>query len=234
MAGRRGRDRRGGHVDPRHDDRQRRARDAVAGARLAAQHDPMGLDGLHARARDRDPAHRLDVGALRGEADLHGLGGSVRRRVRALRAGVVRRLADLLPRAPGLRRRDDHAGRDEPARPDGRPHAGRPGDGGDGSADAARTDSRPGDRRADRGLRLLALDLLRQRARRRRGAGDGLPPAARRRGARGRGQARLDRGAAARRRPGRHRLRHRPGAPARCLWRCSCATPGAPRGRCST
>ena len=62
------------HVDPRHDDRQRRARDAVARARRAAEHDPVGLDRLPARARDGDPADRLDDRALRLEADLDDLG----------------------------------------------------------------------------------------------------------------------------------------------------------------
>ena len=122
------------------------------------------VDGLPARARDRDPAHGLDDRALRLEADLDDLGHPVRRRQRALRARLVGRVADLLPRAAGLRRRHDHAGRDGAAGPDGRAGADRARDERDRRADAARPDPRPGARRPDRRLRLLALDLLRQRA----------------------------------------------------------------------
>ena len=89
---------------------------------------------------------------------------AVRRRQRALRAGLVGRVADRLPRAAGLRRRHDHAGRDGAARPDRGPAAGRAGDERGRRADAARADPRPGDRRPDRRLGLVALDLLRQRA----------------------------------------------------------------------
>src|SRR5262249_36839684 len=58
------RDRRGDHVDPRHDDRQRRLGDAGARPARAAVDDPMGRDGLSARARDGDPADRVGRGAV--------------------------------------------------------------------------------------------------------------------------------------------------------------------------
>ena len=52
------------------------------------------------------------------EADLDDLGRAVRHRQRALRPRLVGRVADLLPRPAGLRRRHDHAGRDGAAGPD--------------------------------------------------------------------------------------------------------------------
>ena len=63
-ASRVGRRARHDHVDPRHDDRQRRDRDARAGPGRVADVDPVGVHGLSARAGDRDPADRLGDGAL--------------------------------------------------------------------------------------------------------------------------------------------------------------------------
>ena len=66
--------------------------------------------------------------------------------------------------------------------------AGRAGDERDRRADAARADPRAGDRRPDRRHRLVALDLLRQRADRGGRAGAGGPAAEGRRGPRRRGR----------------------------------------------
>ena len=65
-----GRDHRRRHVDPRHDDRERCARDAADRAGRAALDDPVGQHRLPARARDGDPADRLGRRALRPEAGL--------------------------------------------------------------------------------------------------------------------------------------------------------------------
>ena len=78
------------------------------------------------------------------------VGGAVRHRLGALRPRLVGRVADLLPRPPGHRRRHDHAGRDERAGPDRRPAPRRPRDERGRRADAARADPRAGDRRPDR------------------------------------------------------------------------------------
>ena len=193
------------------------------------------------------PLTRLDDRALRLEADLDDLGGAVRPRQRALRARLVGRVADRLPRAAGLRRRPDHADRDGAARPDRGRRAGRAGDERGRRADAARADPRPGDRRRDRRLVLVAVDLLRQRADRRRRARAGRAAAEGRRRPRRRGAPRLARAGAALARPRRDRVRavgervarrlRRPagvGADRRrrgARRRCSSATPGARRGR---
>ena len=63
------------------------------------------------------------------------------RRLGAVRARLVHRVADRLPRAAGLRRRDDHAGRAGDPRPGRRPAADGPGDERDRRADAARARS---------------------------------------------------------------------------------------------
>src|SRR4051794_36309847 len=65
-------------------------------ARRLAEHDPVGLDRLHAGPRGRHPAHRVDVRALRREEGLDGLGRPVRARLGAVRPGLVVGLADLL------------------------------------------------------------------------------------------------------------------------------------------
>ena len=122
------------------------------------------LDRLPARARDGHPADRLGDGALRGQADVDDVGRPVPRRLGALRARVVDRVADRLPRPAGLRRRHDHADRPGDPRPGGRAAADGAGHEHDRRADAARADPRARDRRPDRRQLLLALDLLRQRA----------------------------------------------------------------------
>ena len=156
------RDRRLDHVDPRHDDRQRRPGHARARAARPDRRDPVGGDRLHAGAGRGDPDHRLGGPALRRQARLHRLAGPVHRRLGAVRPGHLDDRADRVPRAPGRRRRHDPA--DRPA-DDGRcrrtqadgtrdEHRRRAGD--------ARPDPRPHDRRPDPRQRQLALDLLRQ------------------------------------------------------------------------
>ena len=183
------------HVDPRHDDRQRRDRDARARARRAAVDDPVGRDRVSARARHRDPADRLGDGALRRQARVDDLGRAVPGRQRALRARLEQRVADRVPRAAGVRRRHDHADRAGDPGAGGGPAADGPDHERDRRADAARADPRPGDRRADRRQRVVALDLLRQRAGRHRGAGAGGARAAGRGGRRVAGAARRARAA---------------------------------------
>ena len=83
----------------------------------------------------RDPADGLDGRALRAAARVDGRGRRRSCDQRAVRRGVVGRLADRLPRPAGAGRRDDHADRDDHAR------AGR-----GAEADGARDERR---RRAD-------------------------------------------------------------------------------------
>ena len=190
LADQRRRDRRIDHVDPRHDDRQRRARHARPRAARHDRADPVGRDRLHAVARRRDPGHRLGGAAVRRQARVHRLAGPVHRRLGAVRPRHLDDRADRLPRPPGRRRRHDPAdrpaddGRGRRARADGPgdEHRRRPGDAG--------ADPRPDDRRPDPRQRQLALDLLRQRPDRRdrrdRRAAD---PAARRAAASGRARS---------------------------------------------
>ena len=74
-------------------------------------------------------------------------------------------VADRLPRAAGLRRRDDPADRPGDPGPGGRAAADGAGDERDRRADAAGADPRAGHRRPDRRQLLVALDLLREPAR---------------------------------------------------------------------
>ena len=177
------RDHRRGHVDPRHDDRERRARDAADRAGRAAVDDPVGEHRLPARARDGDPADRVGRRALRPEAGVDERRGRLRRDQRPVRPGVERRVADRLPRAPGLRRRHDHADRDDHPRAGRGARAHGPRDERRRRADAAGAGARPRHRRRDRPEPVVALDLPREppgRDRRARCSRAGCcPPAAR-------------------------------------------------------
>ena len=155
------------HVDPRHDDRQRRA-----STRCAREfHAPLStiqwvstgymlalatVIPLTGWAADRFGTKRLYMISI----------VALPRRLGAVAAlAWSAELADRLPRAAGPRRRHDHAGRHDdphPARP-GR--SGGPRDEHRRRADAARPDPRPDPRRLARRRRLLALDLLREPAR---------------------------------------------------------------------
>ena len=129
--------------------------------------DPVGRHRLHARARDRDPDHRLGGRPLRHQAALHALDRPLPRRLGAVRRRLVGRVADRLPRPAGPRRRHADAGRHDDPHPRGRAAARRPRDGDHRRADAARPDPRADPRRLARRRRLLALDLLHQPADRR-------------------------------------------------------------------
>ena len=102
----------------------------------------------------------------------------VRRDERPVRSGVERRVADRLPRAPGLRRRDDHADRDDHAGAGRRARAHGPRDEHRRRAHAAGPGARSRDRRRDRREPVVALDLLREPAGRDRRAAAGAPAAA--------------------------------------------------------
>ena len=132
-----------------------------------AADDPVGVDRLHARARDGDPAHRLGRRPLRHQAPVHALDRAVRRRLGALRAAWQPRSLIALPRPAGPRRRHADAARHDDPDPRRRPAADRPRDGHHRRADAARPDLRPDPRRLAGRRRLLALDLLHQPADRR-------------------------------------------------------------------
>ncbi len=160
--------RRGGpgldHVDPRHHDRQRRARHPFARPSRHDRQDPVGRDRLPARARRGHPGHRLGRPPLRRQAGLPDLPDPLHARLGPVRPRHLDHGADLLPRAPGHRRRHDPARRPADDGRGRRPQAHgprherrrRPGD--------ARPDPRPHHRRPDPRERLLALDLLRQRS----------------------------------------------------------------------
>ena len=159
----RGRRRRGSdHVDPRHDDRQRRNRDAVRRSREPDQLRAVGRHGLHACARRGDPCHRLGGAPARNAAPLPDLARPLHARVAALRLRLVDELVDRVPRPSGPRRRDADADRNDHPGARGRPppdgshpqHRRRP--------DGARTGIRPGHRRPARRAFRLALDLLHQ------------------------------------------------------------------------
>src|SRR6185436_3967855 len=129
--------------------------------RRVAERDPVGLDGVPARAGDGDPADRLGDGALRRQAHVDAVGDAVPVRLDAVRARVEHDVADRLPGPAGLRWRHDPADRAGDPGPGRRPAADGAGDERDRRADAARADPRAGDRWADRRQLLLALDLLR-------------------------------------------------------------------------
>src|SRR3954453_14443084 len=148
------------HVDPRHDDRQRRDRDARPRAALVADLYPVGQHRLSAGAGHGDPADGLDDGALRRQAGVDDVRRVVPGRLRPVRVRLEHRVADRVPRAAGVRRRHDHADRA------GDPGAGRraaadgPDHERDWRADAAGPGPWAGDRRADRRQLVVALDLL--------------------------------------------------------------------------
>ena len=77
-------------------------------------------------------------------------------------------MLDVLPGAPGPRRRHADAARHDDPDPRGRPRTDRPGDGRPGRPDAARPDLRPDPRRPADRLAQLALDLPDQPADRHR------------------------------------------------------------------
>ena len=92
----------------------------------------------------------------------------VHRRLRAQRRRVVGGIAHRLPRPPGRRRGHDDAGRPDHARARRRALAHGPRHERDRRARPARPRPRPGHRRRHHRRPLVALDLLRQRARRHR------------------------------------------------------------------
>ena len=178
------RDRRRDHVDPRHDDRQRRAADAardlgaplstiqwVSTGYLLALATVIPLTGW---AAERFGPKRVWMTAVAAFVVTSA----------PVRPGLERRVADRLPRAPGLRRRHDHADRDDHAGPGGGPAAHGPDDERRRRADAAGAGARPGDRRPARRQPSLALDLLREPPDRHRRAGARRAAAAVRAGAR--------------------------------------------------
>src|SRR3712207_9005107 len=55
---------------------------------------PVGRDGLHARARDRDPAHGLGCRSLRDQAPVHDVDHALRARLGALRPRLVGRRSE--------------------------------------------------------------------------------------------------------------------------------------------
>ena len=140
-----------------------------------------------------------------------------------VRARVEHRVADLLPRDPGVRRRDDPAGRAGDPGPGRGAAADGAGDERDRRADAARPDPRAGDRRADRRQLLVALDLLREHPGGRGGAGAGRPDAAARGGSPAPSPCSTSRAWRCCRRGS-------------CCWSTGCPSTGrtgASRGRCS-
>ena len=98
----------------------------AARVRHDADDGPVGRDRLHARARHRHPAHGLGGRPLRHQAPLHDLDRPVRRRFRAVGGRLERRVADLLPRHPGPRRRHADARRHDDPHPRRRSAARRP------------------------------------------------------------------------------------------------------------
>ncbi len=88
---------------------------------------------------------------------------------------LVGHRADRLPDPPGIRWRHDHAGRPGPHGPDRGTGQDEPGDGRDRHPDAARPHPRTRHRRCHRLQHVVALDLLRQRPDRHRGAAPGRP-----------------------------------------------------------
>ena len=103
------------HVGARHHDRQRRSTQPVSRPACPPGQDPVGDHRLSALAGGGHPGHRLGGPALRGAAPVPHRADRVHRRLSALRPGLVERLADRLPGAPGRRGRNAHA--DRPDRP---------------------------------------------------------------------------------------------------------------------
>jgi hypothetical protein len=169
------------HDDPRRHDRQRGVADPGPGpAHLDLGH-PVGAHHLPAGLRLRDPANGVDRRPVRGQAGVAGLARAFHSRLAAGWAVPLDRGADRLPGRAGPRRRDDHAARPADPGPGGRTEADGPGDEHRRGADAARPDLRPADRRVSHRRRQLAVDLLRQPARRPTRHRPCGPPAARRR-----------------------------------------------------
>ncbi|CAA9498093.1 MAG: Uncharacterized MFS-type transporter, partial [uncultured Solirubrobacteraceae bacterium] len=192
QAARRGRRARRLHVDPRHDDRQRRARDAGARPGRPARRRPVGRHGVPARPRGGHPRHGVGRPARGLAQPLHLVARALHGRLGPLRPGLERRVARRLPGPAGDRRRDDHAGRPDGDGADRGPPEHGPRHGGHRRADrhGARPGPRPG--RDPRAGALLGVDLLRQRPRgHRRGAR--RPAAVPPRGARARRPARRGR-----------------------------------------
>ena len=117
--------RRGGrdHVDPRHDDRQRGARDPQRRSLEPDRIRAVGRDRVHARPRRGDTSLRLGGAAAWHEAPLRDLARPVHARLAPLWVRVVDRLADRLPGTPRTRRRDADAHGDDHPRPRCRPRA---------------------------------------------------------------------------------------------------------------
>ena len=104
--------------------------------------DPVGHHRLHAGARRGDPDQRLGGGPIRHQAHLPVVAGAVHARIGAVGPGLERRLADLLPRPAGHRRRNDHAGGHDDHDQEGRASPDGPRDGRARRADAGRADPR--------------------------------------------------------------------------------------------
>ncbi len=140
----------------------------------------VGDQRVRARLRGLPPARGSRRGSPRASARVHGRPRRLLDRIAPVRSGLVRGLADRRPRDPGARRRGDHAGR--PVHPDhhvqGRPRAQhRPRRVGRGGR--FRRSSRRPLRRDPHRSALVGVDLLRERARRHRGARAGAGPALR-------------------------------------------------------
>ena len=152
------------HDHPRHRDRQRRAAVDSARSRVLAGEPAVGDQRLRARLRRIPPAGRSLRRPPRPAAHLHGRNAHLHARLAALRARVERGVADRVPRAPGSRRGDAHAGRAVDPRRDVRRgsraqhRAGRLGS----RRRRGRRGRRPL-RRHPRRLPLVGVDLLRQR-----------------------------------------------------------------------
>ena len=154
---------RDGHVDPRHDDRQRRAAHPLARPAQSALPGPVGDHRLLACARGRHPGYGLGVKALWCKAGLHDLPGALHGRLRFVRLGQFDHLFGRVQGPAGRRRRHDHAGRDDDHGPGRRATAHGQGDGLRHDARHARPDPRTRRGRLDSREPALVLDLLRQR-----------------------------------------------------------------------
>ena len=141
-------DRRGDHVDPRHLDRQRRARVAVAATSTRRCRRSSGWPAatcsrwprvipLTGWAAERFGPRRVWMTMVAAFVATSALCG----------AGLERRVAHRLPRPAGPRGRDDHADRDDHPGPGGRAAAHRARHERRRRADAARAGARPGPRR---------------------------------------------------------------------------------------
>ena len=143
----------------------------------------MGDQRVRARLRRIPPARRTLRRPSRAPARLHRRDARLHARLAPLRVRLERGVADRIPRAPGTRSGDDHAGsaldprRDLQGRPRAQHRAGRLGRG-----RRRRRRLRRPLRRHPRRLPLVGVDLLRQRPGRSRRADPRAVPALREHG----------------------------------------------------